>query len=78
MEKGKRTTYKQLPIYKRLHRKLKIEQHEPPLPKKKKEKQNKKQNKNKVGVNADAGKAIAVPAPILKSGMLLLNNTNII
>ena len=30
MEKGKRTTYKQLSIYKRLHRKLKIEQREPP------------------------------------------------
>jgi len=28
MDKGKRTTYKQLPIYKRLHRKQKIEQHE--------------------------------------------------
>jgi hypothetical protein len=77
MEKGKRTTYKQLPIYKRLHRKLKIEQHEPPHPKKK-QKQNKKQNKNKVGVNADARKTIAVPAPILTSGMLLLNSTNII
>ena len=32
MEKGKRTTYKQLSIYKRLHRKLKIEQREPPPP----------------------------------------------
>jgi hypothetical protein len=46
MEKGKRTTYKQLPIYKRLHRKLKIEQHEPPLPKKKRKK-NKTKNKTK-------------------------------
>ena len=32
MEKGKRTTYKQLSIYKRLHRKLKIEQRDPPSP----------------------------------------------
>ena len=46
MEKGKRTTYKQLPIYKRLHRKLKIEQHEPPLPKKK-ERKTKQKTKQK-------------------------------
>jgi hypothetical protein len=51
MEKGKRTTYKQLSIYKRLHRKLKIEQREPPQTKP-------KTKQKKVGVNADVRKAI--------------------
>ena len=63
MAKGKGTKYKQLPIYKKLPRKLKTEQHEP---------------YKIVGVNADAPKALAVPAPILTSVMLLLNNRNII
>ena len=63
MAKGKGTKYKQIPIYKRLSRKVKIEQSEP---------------HNIVGVNADAPKALAVHAPILTSVMLLLNNTNII
>ena len=65
MDKGKRTKYNKMLIYKQLHRNVKIEQHEwtPPA---------------KVGVNADARKALAVPAPILTSVMLLLNNTNII
>jgi hypothetical protein len=37
-----------------------------------------KTKQKKVGVNADVRKAIAVPVPILTSGMLLLNNRNII
>ena len=63
MAKVKGTKYKQLPIYKKLPRKVKIKQSEP---------------HNIVGVNADAPKALAVPAPILTSVMLLLNNRNII
>ena len=62
MAKGKRTKG-QARIYKTLHRKLKIEQHE---------------SHYKPRVKSGASKDLAVPAPLVTPVVLLLNGTNII
>ena len=49
-------------IYKTLHRKLNIEQHEPHL---------------KLGMNSGALERLAIPVPIVTLVVLLLNDTNI-
>jgi len=62
MSKRKRTKG-QATMYKCLHRKLKIEQHEP---------------HKKPGVNPGTPEGLTIPAPHVTSVVLLLNDTNII